>query len=181
MAKEPSRSLRGNEPEFRRMSTPMLPTNFNYMDAAPSVPRVLSPPPTPRSPPPRPDRLSLRLRSNSGLRMHTNDAALRQYTDYESGAQYSPRKTHYAGSLIEHRHENIDDVLSPRSTRPGSRQSMPYAPGGLTTALPFLDFLGKEAFQMAMECPSIARHMMKYCEDQGCEENVDFLMKVGCH
>lgn len=158
----------------------MLPTNFNYIDVVPSVPRILSPPPTPtlRSPPPRPDRLSLRLRSNSGLRMHTNDAALRQYTDYESSGQYSPRKATYGSSLLESRHENMDDVLSPRSMQLGSRQSMPHVSGGLVSALPFLDFLGKEAFQMAMECAPILRHMTKYCEDQGCEENVDFLIKV---
>ncbi|KAK6082607.1 hypothetical protein SCUP515_02362 [Seiridium cupressi] len=176
-AKDPSRS-RGSESEFRRMSTPLLPTNFNYMDGAPAVPRVLSPPPTPRSSRPRPDRLSLRLRSNSGLRMHTNDAALSQYTDYQSGGQQSPRKANYADSIPEHGHQQIDDVLSPRSTRPNSRNSMPWVSADLSSSLPFLDLFGKDAFHMAMESPSIIRHLVKYCEEHGCEENIDFLMKI---
>lgn len=176
-AKDHSRS-RGSDLDFRRMSTPSIPTNFDYMDAAPSVPRVLSPPPTPRSPPPRPDRLSLRLRSNSGLRMHTNDAALSQYTDYQIHGQISPRKAKFPTSIAEHSPQNIDDVLSPQSMRPRSRQSMAYTSRGLTSALPFLDLLGKDSFQMAMDNPSVVRHLVRYCEDQGCEEGVDFLIKV---
>jgi phototropin len=178
-AKDASHS-RGSEPDFRRMSSPMMPTNFNYMDAAPSS-RILSPPPTPRSPPPRPDRLSLRLRSNSGLKMHTNDAALSQYTDYQSSGQYSPRKLTFTNSIAEHAHQNIDHVLSPRATRPTSRQSMTLPSPGWNSALPFLDLLGKDAFQMAMDNPSIIRHMIRYSEEQGSSESVEFLLKVsGC-
>jgi hypothetical protein len=176
-AKDASRST-GSEIYFRRMSTPLLPTNVNYMDAAPSVPRVLSPPPTPRSARPRPDRLSLRLRSNSGLRMHTSESSLNQYTDYQSSGQHSPRKATFASSIAEHGHHHIDDVLSLRSGRPSSRNSMPWASSDLTSSMPFLDLLGKDAFHMAIEHPSIIRFLIKYCEEQGCEENVDFLMKV---
>ncbi|KAK6212502.1 hypothetical protein LQW54_005276 [Pestalotiopsis sp. IQ-011] len=171
-AKDLSRS-RGSEPDFRRMSTPLLPTNYNYVDNVPSIPRVLSPPPTPRGPPPRPDRLSLRLRSNSGLRMHTNDTALSQYTDYSS-----PRKTTFTNSIAEHSHQNIDHILSPRSTRPGSRSSMGPQSPGLNSALPFMDLLGKDAFQMAMENPSIIRHLIQYSEESGNEKSVDFLLKI---
>ncbi|KAI1877675.1 hypothetical protein JX265_003683 [Neoarthrinium moseri] len=177
-AADPMRS-KGSNIEFRRMSTPLISTNYNYMDTALSPPRVFSPPPTPRSPPPRPDRLSLRLRSNSGMKLHTNEAALSQYIDYQSNGQYSVYKANgYAGSTVELGQPNIGSVLSPRDAPASSRQTVAWTTSGMTSSLPFLDFLGKDAFQMAIENPSVIRHFIRYCEHQGCEENVDFLMKI---
>ncbi|RYP27220.1 hypothetical protein DL767_007753 [Monosporascus sp. MG133] len=44
--------------------------------------------------------------------------------------------------------------------------------------LPFMDFMGQDAFQMALDNPAISRQLSEYCEDQGCEEDVEFLMKI---
>src|SRR4051794_37957360 len=55
---------------------------------------VLSPPPTRTSPKFGANNLHLRLRSDSGLALHTNRAALRQYTDYTSNGSPRSSDTH---------------------------------------------------------------------------------------
>ncbi|ORY58090.1 uncharacterized protein BCR38DRAFT_76278 [Pseudomassariella vexata] len=177
MVKMPSRKsevvevpwVRDNESELRRRSTPLMPMNLNSLNSIPPIPSIHSPPPTPLSPPPRTDRLSLRLTSNSGLKGHTNEAALSQYTDY---------KVHRP-SVLSPNH-NDEEISSSNWTESVNawRNSSAYAANGLTSYLPLLDFLGKDAFLMAMDNPSVVRHLVRYCEDHCGVENIHFLLKI---
>ncbi|KAI0132960.1 hypothetical protein BJ170DRAFT_576518 [Xylariales sp. AK1849] len=140
---------------------------------------MLSPPPTPRSAASRPDRLSLRLRSNSGLKLHTNDSALSQYTDYQSNRQHNVYKSNgYAGSASELTTSRMGRVTSPRLSPISSQEGMAWTATGLVSTVPILDLFGRDSFRLAMESPCIVQHLIKYCEDHGCDGNIDFLMKV---
>ncbi|KAK8028401.1 hypothetical protein PG991_005457 [Apiospora marii] len=160
-----------------RQSAFALP-NINSMNAIPSASRVLSPPPTPRSPMLRPDRLSLRLKSNSGMTLHTNDNALSQYTDYNC---YGRSPSAFGGSSPGLPSPPTDrfthSAQSARCASPFSRDG-PGNLSGFTSCLPFMDFLGRDAFQMALDSPAVMRQLLHYCEKQRCEENVEFLIKI---
>ncbi|KAH8680590.1 hypothetical protein BX600DRAFT_1652 [Xylariales sp. PMI_506] len=157
--------MRGHKAQqHQRLSIPVLPSSISYKNSTPALPKVFSPPPTPRSM--NQDRLSLRLRSNSGMTGHTNDAALRQYTQY---SVYRPTNS-FAGSLPD-----LDSTGSYRTPPP---QNNKWTAVDLTACLSFLEFIGKDAFDLAMATPAVVRHMVRYCEERGCEENIEFLMKI---
>lgn len=125
----------------------------------------------------RPDRLSLRLKSNSGMTLHTNDNALSQYTDYNC---YGRSSSAFDGSSPGLPSPPTDRFAqSARCVSPFNRD-VPSNLGGLTSCLPFMDFVGRDVFQMALDSPAVMRQLLHYCEKQGCEENVEFLIKVRC-
>ncbi|KAK8868309.1 Blue-light-activated histidine kinase 1 [Apiospora arundinis] len=153
-----------------------VPSNINSMNGISSASRVLSPPPTPRSPMLRPDRLSLRLKSNSGMALHTNDNALSQYTDYNCFGR-SPSAFDAISPGLPSPPTDDRFAYSGRSASPFSRD-VPNNPGAFTGCLPYMDFLGRDVFQMALDSPAVMRQLLHYCEKQGCEENVEFLIKI---
>lgn len=162
---------RGNGHDHRRRVDPLDTADLSSMNYGLSLSKMHSPPPTPGSPPPWPDRLSLRLRSNSGLKLHQNDAALSQYTDYKVNGL----SRHSSISPAPQSDATSSSARSPSLT---SRRSMTWTTSALTSCLSYLDFLGKDLLQMVMDDPTALRHLVKYCEDQGCEEDIDFLLKV---
>lgn len=161
--------------------------------ASPSVSRsqMLSPPQTPREdigsttpafgplskPRNRPERISIRLRSNSGLSMHTNEMALRQYTDYNPDG--SPRSALFSSSLQSGRMASMDNQISggPRSHTSLSHHSG-QSNNGSSSSLIIPDFLGREVFQMALNNPTTCHRLLRYTQDQGCGELVEFLLKL---
>jgi hypothetical protein len=192
-AMDPSQCRKGDN-DSRRRSTPLSVMTSNYMNSAPPVPTILSPPPTPRSRPPPSDRLSLRLRSNSGLKLHINESVLSQYIDYSSdriselpasrnGGPLSPRfggplSPRFGGPLSPRLSLTSPKSMTGMATGLASLKSKPWTATALASCLPYLDFLGKDAFEVAINNPSVIRHLIQYCEERGCEETVQFLMKV---
>lgn len=143
-------------------------TSIHSADYASTVPRVISPPPSCRSPPPRTDRLSLRLRSNSGLTLHTNEAALSQYIDYKKDRlmrQPSFTKPLHDSPLDEDDSNPSSDKKSPWAMRPFCCPSFPTE-------------LSDEIFQLSLNHPIIAQKFRAYCKEQGCEGHLEFWMKV---
>jgi len=166
-------SLGGMEGRFH---LPIMPTNVNSLKVLPPTPRIASPQPSTRSSIASVDRLSLRLRSNSGLARHTNESAFKQYVDYGSNKSTRPKSFNPSGrtSTMSERHPTTYDELpelSPRSTA--------YTVHAFDAFPPFVDILSKDIFTMMLENSSTSRHFLNYCEDQGCEENIEFLMRVG--
>jgi hypothetical protein len=158
----------------RRQSSPILPStvfsNFNA-PVSTSRPIIISPPPTPRSPKPRAGKLSLRLRSNSGLSLHTNEDALRRYTDYNPDG--SPRTPLFAPVIWHPETANGIDRLSAQHRR--STALTPQSP----SALPIPDLFGQDVFHMVLKNPTTAHRLWKFAQKQGCGESIEYLMKVG--
>jgi phototropin len=167
---DPADSLSRYGSDVRRRSSPVISSiAFKSLNAPPAshTKPMLSPPPTPRSPPRvRPNKLSLRLRSNSGLSLHTNDDALRQYIDYNEDG--SPRTPLF--SPVVWRPEGIPSIDSISSG------------GTLSTAsshpLSIPDFFGREIFQMVLNNPQTRGRLRKYAKNYGLAESIDFLVKV---
>lgn len=185
-ASDPSQ-CRNSDSDFRRRSAPLTVITSNHMNAAPPNTTLLSPPPTPQSRPPRSDRLSLRLRSNSGLKLHINESVLSQYIDYGSKSHTRPFNFHKrtGSSNAESIASRNGEALSPgvcSVLSPGLSLRTPlsneWTATGLASCLRSVDFLGKDAFQMAMDNPSVNRRLIQYCEEHRCEDVVEFLMKV---
>jgi len=129
-------------------------------------------------------KFSVRLRSNSGLSLHTNEDALRQYTDYNPDG--SPRMSLF-GPVIWQPQAAIDAVTGEVGLGvtglgvhgpPEYRRSMlpEYSPAGM---LPIPDFFGREVFQMVLRNPTTSHLLCKFAQSQGCGEAVEFLTKVG--
>ncbi|KAI1764484.1 hypothetical protein GGR53DRAFT_320558 [Hypoxylon sp. FL1150] len=145
---------------------PLVSTGATHPGYDSTTPCVISPPPTPRSPPPRPNRLSLRLRSNSGLSLHTNAAALSQYTDYNKDSSVYRYSSIYNSPLDE------------GEVSPSLQKTMPCPAGDLSCCPFYPGSVDANSFQMALNDPVIARGFRRYCRDQGCEGDLEFLMKV---
>jgi phototropin len=176
---EPSRftNREGGGGGFRRMSSPL--NNFNTSTDL-GYSRTFSPPPTPRSTPVRPDRLSLRLRSNSNFKPYSSmaESPSSPYPDSLGSGQpsFMYKSSGHSSSSVDLGSAN-SRISSPRLAPGSARHSVAAAPS-LNSWVPLLDSLGRDAFQMAMESSSVAQQMLRYCEDQGCDQNMDFLMKV---
>ncbi|RYP57619.1 hypothetical protein DL769_009382 [Monosporascus sp. CRB-8-3] len=124
----------------------------------------------------RSDRLCLRLRSSPDLpstrtkrywtstsTIPTTDTCnpLRPNSPTQSEALYEADASDVTESFPTSLHDNAA-----------------WSADGPWPRLPFMDFMGQDAFQMALDNPAISRQLSEYCEDQGCEEDVEFLMKV---
>ncbi|KAI0161945.1 hypothetical protein GGR52DRAFT_576239 [Hypoxylon sp. FL1284] len=143
----------------------LLSTSTTAVSYDSTIPRVISPSPESRGLPPRSDRLSLRLRSNSGMSLHTNMAALSQYTDYNKDSLMRPYSSIYDMPLHE-------GEVSP------SLQDVSWYAGDGTPSPSFPESVDAELFQRAMDDPVIARSFRDHCKEQGCEGDFEFLTKV---
>lgn len=137
-----------------------------------SNPNILSPPPspqisrgrTPRSP--INSSFTQRLRSNSGLSLHMNEDALRQYTDYNAdGTSKGP-------------------LFRPFSwqSRDGDSATGPPRRGLVSDEhdwnLPIPDVFGVEIFQMVLKDPSAASGLLKFSREAGYGVDMAYLSKV---
>ncbi|KLU87006.1 hypothetical protein MAPG_06012 [Magnaporthiopsis poae ATCC 64411] len=140
-----------------------------------------SPPPTPRAMrPPRRDSLARRLRSNSGLSLHVNTAALRRYTDYNPDG--TPVKSEFA---IEW--GAIDSIFgSPTDGTPGSRTSVVSMPvmswrndaDGSASPSSGPDILGMDVMQMVLKNPETSDRLLRFAQSRRSAECMEFLMKL---
>ncbi|KAK0619942.1 hypothetical protein B0T14DRAFT_537563 [Immersiella caudata] len=147
----------------------VLPYRFGPATADPSATTVLSPPPARRSPKPRPSNLHLRLRSDSGLALHTNQLALRQYTDYNSHG--SPRST---GTRV--RPVSYDAASTIDTASLGTGKSLDIKETRQIKPLP--SFFGPDVIKMAFSNPTTGQRLCQFARSRHCAADVEFLMKV---
>ncbi|KAK2054417.1 hypothetical protein LY76DRAFT_233218 [Colletotrichum caudatum] len=126
---------------------------------------TLSPPPTPRSS--RPKKLSMKMRSNSGLSFHVNEDALRQYTDYNPDG--SPRSPTFGAGIWS----SLDSVSTSfrRNFGPTVAEAQPEP-------WPIPDFLGRELFQMILGNPAASQRLLQFAQRSGCGPDVEFLLRI---
>lgn len=113
------------------------------------------------------DTLSIhRLRSNSGLSLHTNSAALRRYTDYNAdGSTRLPPTDERFDSDGRYGEELVDG-----SNRP---------PGGGVAGTPTTPkLLSWETVSAVLDDPVARQRLMEYTRSVGGTENLEFLEKV---
>lgn len=116
---------------------------------------------------------SYRLRSNSGLSLHTNEDILRQYTDYYPDG--TPRVALYSNGNGQWPGERLKSINSIASSQ---RSSMAFTESDTFVDLAIPDFLGREMFEMVMKDPAASSQLWKFAASRGVGQNVDYLMKV---
>ncbi|KDN63410.1 hypothetical protein CSUB01_11578 [Colletotrichum sublineola] len=126
---------------------------------------TISPPPTPQSS--RPKNPSMKMRSNSGLSLHTNEAAFRQYTDYNPDG--SPRSPTFGPRIWS----SLDGV----STRL-RRHFGPTVVEAQSEVWPIPDFLGHELFQMVLGNATASQRLFQFAQLSGCGPDVEFLLRI---
>lgn len=116
---------------------------------------------------------SYRLRSNSGLSLHTNEDILRQYTDYHPDG--SPRVNLYGNNNGWTAGDRLRSLNSMSSSQ---RSSMAFAETDVSSDLPIPDFIGREMFEMVMKDSAASSQLWKFAASRGVGQNVDYLMKI---
>lgn len=112
-----------------------------------------------------------RLRSNSGLSLHTNEDLLRQYTDYHPDG--SPRVAMYGAGAGGERLRSIDSI-----TTSSQRSSTTFTDSDTSADLPIPDFVGRDMFDMVIKDPAASAQLWKFAASRGVGQNVEYLMKV---
>lgn len=116
-------------------------------------------------------RFAQRLRCNSGLSLHVNEDALRQYTDYNAdgtsrGPLFKPFNWQREGENTGRRDSGHRNLVS------GDEQEW---------TLPIPDVLGLEIFQTVLKDPAAAAGLLKFSRGAGYGVNMAYLAKVSCH
>ncbi|KAI9152173.1 Phototropin [Paramyrothecium foliicola] len=112
----------------------------------------------------------LRLRSNSGLSLHTNEEILKEYTDYNPDG--SPRTPLYTLSDSPVAMGSIDAIAS------GQRRTSVAMTESEVTAKPIASILSQEVFDMCMRNPDTANKLWKFAAVQGRGQDMEYLIKV---
>ncbi len=168
-AAEPRRPVSSRQSDWsRRRSSPVFSagtTTFESLNSvASSVERsAIS---SVRSSGRKQENLLTRLRSNSGLSFHTNNSALRQYTDYNQDgstklSQFDP---------VEWRESAVVGDGHRESRRVRDEGSSP------TPSVP--DFFSREMVMMVLHNPTVSHRLWQFAQAKGGGENMEFLMKV---
>lgn len=111
--------------------------------------------------------------------MEEND--LIEYTSYKTSGRLVDHRSAISGlstGLYTHSSSGESQGLPRFATAPRWTHGGGYRVNTFAAYRPFLDFLGRETFQMAMEDPSVVQSLTRYCEKAGFEENTTFLAKV---
>ncbi|KAK4169964.1 hypothetical protein QBC43DRAFT_39687 [Cladorrhinum sp. PSN259] len=132
---------------------------------------ALSPPPTASSSLPVQSKgVHLRLRSDSGLSLHTNQSAFRQYTNYNSDGSLR--------SLSSHTHkQSLSGSSSIDNLRLASKQNTlkkkTFPP---PKALP--DFFDPAVIKLAFANPTISQRLCRFAASTNSAADMHFLLKV---
>ncbi|KAH7258544.1 hypothetical protein MRS44_009946 [Fusarium solani] len=154
----------------RRRSTASSMSNSNSSGGLQSPP----PPKTRSGGRPRSAKFSAyRLRSNSGLSLHTNEDILRQYTDYYPDG--SPRSAGLYGSGQQWSGERLRSIDSIASSQ---RSSIAFTDSDGSGDLPIPDLVGRDMFDQVMSDPAASSQLWKFAASRGVGQNVDYLMKI---
>ncbi|KAK3987563.1 hypothetical protein QBC44DRAFT_294744 [Cladorrhinum sp. PSN332] len=132
---------------------------------------ALSPPPPTSNPPPVQSKSAhLRLRSDSGLSLHTNQSAFRQYTDYNSDGSMRSRSSHT-------RSQSLNGSSSSDNLRLASKQtSMIKETFGLPKTLP--DFFDQAVIKLAFANPTTSQRLCRFASGRNSAADMEFLLKV---
>lgn len=151
----------------RRRSTPAFSSEPGG-GASKSYPNILSPPPSPNVSRNRNTSASFsqRLRSNSGLSLHMNEDALRQYTDYN--ADGTSRGPLFRPFSWQSREGDSSD---------SGRRGL-ILDEGHEWNLPIPDVFGLDIFQMVLKDPSAAAGLLKFSRESGYGIDMAYLAKV---
>ncbi|KAK3390071.1 hypothetical protein B0H63DRAFT_389263 [Podospora didyma] len=132
---------------------------------------ALSPPPVSGTPKPQPKNVHLRLRSDSGFSLHTNQSAFRQYTDYNSDG--STRSV----TRPERRPLSFEGTGNVDSISVGSRNSSHLRePPPLNRSVP--NFFDQEVIKLAFCNPTTGQRLSQFAQSRPCAADVEFLLKV---
>ncbi|KAJ0159247.1 Blue-light-activated histidine kinase 1 [Colletotrichum tanaceti] len=130
---------------------------------------TFSPPASPRGVG-RTTKMPMRLRSNSGLSLHTNEDAFRRYTDYNPDG--SPRSPTFGTGLWS----SLDGVST--NLRRGYFAPPPVMEAEPETKLPIPDFLGREVFQMILGNGPASLRFFRFAQRRGSGPDVEFLLRI---
>ncbi|KAK4465861.1 hypothetical protein QBC42DRAFT_217879 [Cladorrhinum samala] len=124
------------------------------------------------APPLQSKGLHLRLRSDSGLSLHTNQSAFRQYTDYNSdgswGSRYSPTRSH---SLTKSCSTDNFRLVSKPFSNSASKDII--AP---PKTLP--DFFDPAIIKLAFSNPATGQRLCQFARTRNSGADMEFLLKV---
>ncbi|KAL6912817.1 hypothetical protein ACHAP8_010541 [Fusarium lateritium] len=160
-------------PDFERRRSTASSLSHN----SDSLGGLQSPPLRSRSSRPKSAKFSsYRLRSNSGLSLHTNEDILRQYTDYHPDG--TPRAALYSNGGSQWSAERLRSIDSVASSARSQRSSIAYTESDSSGELPIPDLVGREMFDMVMADHAASGQLWKFAADRGVGQNVDYLMKI---
>lgn len=131
---------------------------------------VLSPPPPQRTPKLRKDSSHTRLRSDSGLALHTNQVALRQYTEYSSKGLSRP-----PGYRV--RPLSYDGVRTCESLSLGRQRSSEFRPPSRQSR-PLPDFFDPGLIKLAFSNQITGQRLCRFAKSRHCAADMEFLLKV---
>ncbi|KAK2003325.1 hypothetical protein LX36DRAFT_566425 [Colletotrichum falcatum] len=110
----------------------------------------------------------MKMRSNSGLTLHMNENAFRQYTDYNPDG--SPRSPTFGNGIWS----SLDGLST--SLRRNFGPPLAEAPPAETWPIP--DLLGRELFQMVLGSAAASQRFYQFAQRAGCGPDVEFLLRV---
>ncbi|KAK4033815.1 hypothetical protein C8A01DRAFT_39701, partial [Parachaetomium inaequale] len=131
---------------------------------------ALSPPPGSKSTQPRRQKSHLRLRSDSGLALHTNQPAFRQYTHYNSDGTV-PTRPGPARAL------SFDDNSSVEELSLGHRFDAELR-GLVSNGRVLPDFFEPAVIKLAFSNPATVQRLRAFAETRHGGSDIDFLLKV---
>lgn len=131
---------------------------------------ALSPPLVSRSTKPRPKNARGRSRSDSGLSLHTDQAAVRQYAGYNPGGSATSRPCHRRGLSYD---EN-SSVDTPAPELRASKECKEL--GSQAGMLP--DFFGPVVIKAAFSNPETRKKLCSFAKKRHAAADIEFLLKV---
>ncbi|KAK3352404.1 hypothetical protein B0T25DRAFT_185405 [Lasiosphaeria hispida] len=149
----------------------VLPYRFDrrMSDLPPAT--ILSPPPRLGSPKlPSKSLHHVRLRSDSGLALHTNKAALRQYTNYNTDG--SMRSTPEPAEPLSYDVAASKEALSLGNGRSTELREPPRR------SRPLPNFFDPEVIRMAFCNPTTGQRLCRFAQSKHCAADMEFLLKV---
>ncbi|KAK0714557.1 hypothetical protein B0H67DRAFT_490420 [Lasiosphaeris hirsuta] len=149
----------------------VLPYRFDRRTSDLPPATALSPPPRPGSPKlPFNSLYHVRLRSDSGLALHTNKAALCQYTDYN--ADGSMRSAPKPARSFSYDVAGSKETLSLGNGRSAEFKEPPRQ------SRPLPKFFDPEVVRMAFCNPTTGQRLCQFAQSKHCAADMKFLLKV---
>lgn len=153
----------------RSASALVLPHRFNRQWSSPTV-TPLSPPPVSNGARPQRKKSHLRLGSDSGLALHTNKAAFRQYTSYNPDGSV-PNRPCCARTLSADGNSSVEDLSL------GSKSGTELR-GFLSNGRLLPDFFETAVVKLAFSNQTTSQRLRKFAETRYGRSDIEFLLKV---
>jgi hypothetical protein len=145
-----------------------LPYRFDRQSSNPII-TALSPPPLSRATPRR-KKSNQRLRSDSGLGLHTNQPGFLQPTEYALNGSVPTRSRHSKAP-------SVDENSSVEDFSLGHLPS-PDLEGFVSNGKVLPDFFEPAVIKLALSNPATVQRLRKFAETRHDGSDIDFLLKV---